>query len=439
MELTRRKALLSCLCGASAIGLRSMVTGLPIAWLADPLRAIAQDADPACQAISGTPQFLILSTSGAGDPVNANVPGTYDDARILHSNDPTMAKTSMMLGNRKVDAAKPWAALPAAVLSRTSFFHHATLTNAHPNEPKVMRLMGQMRRQEMLVSMYAKQLAPCLGTIQREPVVVGANGSSELLSFEGRTIARLSPRALRTVLASAPGPLTDLRAMRDRDLDRINALLKEHGTNVQRQFLDRVALSQQEARAIPEQLVESLSDITSDGVDGQILAAAALVRMKVSPVVSIHIPFGGDNHTDADFARESEQTVSGVAAIDQLMTTLGELGVKDQTTFALMNVFGRTLSSTGTKGRNHHPSHAIGVMIGRGVRPSVVGGVAFQGKDFSALPIDSESGAGDAGGDIPFESTMGSFAKTLGVTLGIGENVLDEEVLAGKVVRAAVV
>jgi hypothetical protein len=438
MELSRRKALLSALCGASALGLRSLVTGLPIAWLADPRRALAAEPDAACQAISTTPQFLVLSTSSAGDPVNANVPGTYDDARVQHSIDAAMQKTQLTLGGRRVSAAKPWAELPDAVLARTSFFHHATLTNAHPNQPKVMRLMGQTRRQEMLVSMYAKQLAPCLGTIQREPVVVGAKGSGELLAFEGRTIANLSPKALRSVLASDPGPLTDLRALRDRDLDRMNALFKEHGTNVQRQFLDRLALSQREARAIPEQLIASLSEITSDDVDGQIIAAATLIKMKVSPVVSIHIPFGGDNHTDGGFARETTETLAGVASIKQLLATLSGHGLADQTTFALMNVFGRTLSSTGTKGRNHHPAHAVGVMIGKGVRSSLVGGIAFQGKDFAAQPIDSESGEGGDGGDIAYGSTMGAFAKTLGRALGIGEEVLDEEVLTGKVVRAAV-
>jgi hypothetical protein len=415
-----------------------MVTGLPIAWLADPRAALAQTQDPSCQSIGGVPQFLVLSTSSLGDPVNANVPGTFDDPAIQHSADPLMAKTAMALGGKSTTAAKPWASLPESILARTSFFHHATQTNAHPNQPKVMRLMGQTRRQEMLVSMYAKQLAPCLGTIQREPVVVGARGSSELLSFEGRTIARLSPRALKSVLSTTPGPLLNLRALRDRDLDRMNALFKEHGTNAQKQFLDRIALSQKEARAVPEKLLDGLAEISSDDVDGQIIAASVLIKMKVSPVISIHIPFGGDNHADQGFARETTETVAGVQSIQSLISTLQSFELAEQTTFALMNVFGRTLSSTGTKGRNHHPGHAVGVMIGAGVRSSLVGGIRAQGKDFAAQPIDSESGTGGAGGDIPFESTMGSFAKTLGVALGIGEEVLDEEVLAGKVVRAAV-
>ncbi len=437
METSRRNALLSCLCGAGALGLRSMITGLPVAWLANPRVALAQAQDPACQAIATTPQFLILSASSDGDPVNANVPGAYDDSGVLHPSDPSMAKTTFKLGGRNVTAAKPWAQLPASVLARTSFFHHATLTNSHPNQPKVMRLMGQMRRQEMMISMYAKQLAPCLGTIQREPVVVGATRSSEFASFEGRTLASLSPTALRSVLASSSGPLANLRGLRDSDLDRMNAIFKQHGTNVQRQFLDRLALSQKEARAIPEQLIAGLTDITSDDFDGQIVAATTLIKMKVSPIVTVHIPFGGDNHADSGFANESRQTVSGVASIAKLIDTLETLGLAEQTTFAMMNVFGRTLSSEGTKGRNHHPNHSVGIMIGKGVRGSVVGGLEPRGKDYGAMNIDSESGAGGKGGDIGFESTMASYGKTLGATLGIGEEVLDEEILTGKVVRAA--
>ena len=42
-----------------------------------------------------------------------------------------------------------------------------------------------------------------------------------------------------------------------------------------------------------------------------------LIQMKVTPVVAIHIPFGGDNHHDAALATETAQTVSGVAAIAQ--------------------------------------------------------------------------------------------------------------------------
>ena len=205
MDFSRRQALLQGLFGTGMLGLRALATGLPAAFLAKPFAALAEEACNPARA-----QYLVLCTSGSGDPLNANVPGTYTYPTIGHSLDPTMAKTPLRLGALSYDAAKPWADMPQAVLDRTTFFHHTTLTNNHANQSKVMRLMGAVRRQEMLVSMYAKSLSTCLGTVQHEPVTVGASGSGELLSYEGRTLPKLSPSGLRTVLARPTGLLGDL-------------------------------------------------------------------------------------------------------------------------------------------------------------------------------------------------------------------------------------
>ena len=55
----------------------------------------------------------------------------------------------MTLSGKTYTAAKPWASLPQAMLDRTCFFHHTTLTNSHANEGKVLKLMGAVKRQEM--------------------------------------------------------------------------------------------------------------------------------------------------------------------------------------------------------------------------------------------------------------------------------------------------
>jgi hypothetical protein len=94
-----------------------------------------------------------------------------------------MARTEFMVGETRVAAAQVWSTLPPWVLERTSFFHHATLTNNHPNLPKVLRLMGATNRSEMLPSIFAKYLAPCLGTVQTEPLSTGAG---DILTYEGR-------------------------------------------------------------------------------------------------------------------------------------------------------------------------------------------------------------------------------------------------------------
>jgi uncharacterized protein (DUF1501 family) len=432
----RRKAILDGLFGAGWLGLRAMATGVPLAILANPRKALAASYDATCFSKEKS-QYLILSTSGSGDPLNANVPGTYDFPDIAHSLDPLMAKTQFRLGGNTVEAAAPWATLPQATLDRTVFFHHTTLTNNHANQPKVMRLMGSTRRSEMLPSFFAAQLAPCLGTVQREPVVVGASGSGEFLSYQGRVLPALSPSALRDTLANPAGPLGTLQALRDKDLDRLNAVFKAHGTNEQRAFLDRVAQTQTEARGISQALLENLAAIKANDPTNQVLAAVTLIKMNVTPVVSMHIPFGGDNHTDTDLVNETTQTVAAAGTISLLMTKLAELGLQDNVTFAAMNVFGRTLAKKGTKGRDHLANHHATVLIGKGFKGGVVGGLVPKAGDYSALPIMSATGKGDMGGDITFDATLASMGKTLGRALGVSPAALDENILMGKPVTSA--
>ena len=159
-KLHRREMLYAALFGAGGLGLKSLATGIPLSVLTSPLRASAQE---------GTSRILILSASSAGDPINANVPGTYEDPAIEHPNDPLMAPTAMTIGGQQLTAAKPWADLPASMLDKTVFFHHGTYTNSHPNHPKVMRLMGGTERNEMLVSIYSEALAAPLGTAEIGP------------------------------------------------------------------------------------------------------------------------------------------------------------------------------------------------------------------------------------------------------------------------------
>jgi hypothetical protein len=435
LDPSRRRALLDGLFGAGWLGLRALATGVPVAVLANPRRALA-GYDASCFD-KAKAQYLILSTSGSGDPLNANVPGTFAYPDIAHSADPLMAKTTFTLGAQSVEAAAPWATLPQNVLDRTTFFHHTTLTNNHANQPKVMRLMGGTRRSEMLVSFFASQLAPCLGTVQHEPVVVGASGSGEFLSYQGRVLPALSPSALRDTLANPAGPLGTLQQLRDKDLDRLNAIFKAHATTEQRGFLDRLAQTQGEARNISQALLENLAAITANDPANQVLAAVTLIKMNVTPVVSMHIPFGGDNHTDVDLVGETKQTVAAAGTIALLQQKLAELGLQDQVTFAAMNVFGRTLAKKGTKGRDHLANHHATVMIGKGIKGGVVGGLAPKAGDYAALPIVSATGAGDAAGDIKFEETLGALGKTLGSALGISPAALDENIMTGKPVKSA--
>src|ERR1051325_8032411 len=100
----RRETLLAGLFGAEYIGLRALAPGLPVWFLANPRRASAQDLQSAIDAKLKM-QYLVVSTSSQGDPLNCNVPGTYEQAAIVHPLQPTVAATQVMLGGQAYGAA----------------------------------------------------------------------------------------------------------------------------------------------------------------------------------------------------------------------------------------------------------------------------------------------------------------------------------------------
>lgn len=444
MNETRRRFLMQTVFGGGLIGLRALATGLPLSMLASPRAALAQ---------SGTelrnPQFLILNTSQAGDPLNCNAPGTYLDPKIVHPADERLKKTSIMVGGASYDAALPWASLQNLskapnLFARTSFIHHSTGTEQHLHQPDVHGLMGQVVNKDMAISAFAAELAPALGTIQAQPVVIGTNDSSEAISFQGRPQPLLNPMSLSTVLGSARGALGSLQQLRDRDLDRLNALFKRDGTAAQRQFLDSYALSQSQVRKLSQELLNELATIRDNGPDAQMQAAIVLVKLKVAPVITVHIPFGGDNHFDAGLTAEADQTVSGMATLVKLMNGLGDATLLDKVTVGSFNVFGRTLLMQDA-GRSHNRNHHLTLLIGKNVKGSVIGGVVPVGNDYGAQAIQSSTGRGDASGDIAPTDSLASVGKTLGVALGLPRERVEKIVQfantgasAGKVITAAI-
>jgi hypothetical protein len=434
--MTRRESILSTLFGTGLVGLRALATGLPASFLLNPRRALAGGNVPACAAAAKA-QFVIFATSGNGDPINANVPGTYDDARITHSADPAMAPTALMLGGQSYQAAAPWASLPQAVLDRTSFWHMMTNTPVHPKEPDVLKLMGATYAGEMLPSLLARQLAPCLGTIQAQPISLGATSPSEGLSYGGAALPIIPALALKATLTNTPGPLTNLQSLRDQTLNRLYEIYKDGATPAQRSFIDGLVTSQTEVRSINQTLLSALSTIKDNGVASQILAAITLIQMNVTPVIAIHIPFGGDNHRDIALATEAAQTASGVASIASLMQQLAAAGLSDRVTLVSLNVFGRTLGPANTDGRQHNPNHQVSFAIGKPFRGGVIGGVVPVGSDYGALAIASKDGRGAADGDVPATASLGSFGKTLLASVGTDPAIITAAIASGQIIAPA--
>jgi hypothetical protein len=437
--LNRRDALKAGLGGLFPLALRAAASGLPAWFLTNPRRASAEELGCVLSA-QAKAQFLVVSASSAGDSVSCNVPGTYDVPEIIHPAQAEFAPTQFALGDKQVTAALVWSTLTPDVMSRSHFFHHTTAGLVHADHPKVMRLVGKTAGGEMWPSVYAKHLHACLGTVQAEPVALGANGALELLSFSGRTLATVSPLQLKQLLTgSRTDPVVQLRSLRDQTLDQLNAIFKEGGTPEQLKFLDALAASQAQVRQLAESLGTTLAAIQDNKVSGQALAAAALIAAKVTPVVSLHIPFGGDNHEDADLYDEwfdhtdRDGTKRGVPGVQAVMDALAGLGLSDSTTFATMNVFGRDLSGTAKvtsrAGRDHFGNHSVMLMIGKNVSPGVSGGTTLiQPNVYGASDIDSSTGASLAdGGDITRADTHVAAAKTLGVALGIDAAALDAD------------
>lgn len=435
MTRSRRTLLKSAVFGAGLVGLRSLVTGVPLSWFSGERVAHAQDVSP---------QFLILSTSSSGDALNANAPGSFVQG-AQNNPLPGLEADSVQFGAASYRAAQCWGTLPAEMRARMAFFHHRTYTNAHPEHRKVMTLQGAAKLasgngEEMLPSLLSSELAGALGTIQKEPIPLG----NELLTFEGRSLDNVDPTGLKSLFDEPDNLLTELAVLRDQQIDALYKDLRQNGTRVQRQFLDRYVLGREQVRKLGEDLASLLARLPVDPAErdspaDQIIAAVALIKLKVAPVITIHLPFSGDNHNDTDLTTEAEQTLASVAALGTLWTELTAQGLQDQVTFASLNVFGRTLKRNASGGRNHNQNHHVLTMFGRHVRGGVIGGLEALGNDYAATAIDSKTGLASAAGDIDPLSSLESAGKTLAAALQVPADRIDLRINAGRVVASAIV
>lgn len=433
MELSRREAVQKILGGSASLLLRSLATGLPPAFLLDPTSAKAASSP------ARAPQFLVLSTSVNGEPMNANVPGCYLDAGVAHSAAPEMAPTVLRLDGTAHTAALPWASLPQDVLDRSLFLHHATNTSIHPDEPRVLGLMGAIAQGGNLPSLLASELQQPLGCIQAAPIALGAFNAGEFIPFNGRTQSPLHPQSLAAVLGNPTGPLSALQATRDKALTEIVAWMKAGGNATQKAFLDRYVTSQAQVRQLSESLLGQLEAIPDNAVDSQFAAAIVLAQMKLSPVLTVHLDFGGDNHGDPDLTNETRAHVKALASLNKFFAGLKAAKMQDKVTFATLNVFGRTLGARGTTGRDHLSAHHVTYAAGVNVRAGVYGGLSKTSRDFGAMPIDSRSGRASADGDVTRDLHLGTVGRTLAALVGVDETSVAAKITSGVTLAAAVV
>src|SRR2546421_206649 len=86
----------------------------------------------------------------------------------------------------------------------------------------------------MSTSVLAKQLAPCLNTVQTQPITLGATSPSEGLSFGGAPLPILPPLALQSTLTMPNGPLANLVGVRDQTLSKLDDLYRGGATPAQK-------------------------------------------------------------------------------------------------------------------------------------------------------------------------------------------------------------
>ena len=438
MKQTRREALKMVLGAGFGLGLRSLATGLPPLFFTNPRLAFAQEAKRV-EAAALTPQFLILSTSGSGDPMNANVPGCYLDANIAHPTSSTMAPASMSVGGVSYQAAKPWTTMSAGTLSRTMFLHHSTNTVVHPDEGQVLQLRGAVSDNDNLLSFVGANMQNSLSTLQGAPIVLGAGNSSEYVPYQGRPQAPMTPTSLSTVLGDPNGPLTSLQAARDTDLNALTAWMRANSNAAQAALIDRYVNSRTQVREISETMLTQLSGVTNNLIASQLTSAIILAQMKLAPVFTVHLPFGGDNHVDTNLAGEAAAHVSAVAVINTFLGQLATTGMQDQITFATLNVFGRQLNKAQfSNGRGHQANHHVMLAIGPHVKGGVYGGVQPYAGDYAAMALDSQSGAANASGDITLSGGLASAGRTLCAAVGLDDATLAAGIPSGTTIQGAI-
>ncbi len=417
---------------SSGLLLRSLATGLPPEFLINPARAQVPD---------GLPQTLVLATSSAGDPVNANCPGSYV-ANAQHP-DAFAMPTPMTLGGRPTEAAAPWAALPLALRDRMAFVHHATRSPAHTDYRSTMGLHGSVRSTstnagDMFASMIAGLTTAVVAgtpntTLQVEPLPL----TGEDLTYGGRPLQTVAPSQLAALFAPPDGevaPLLNLRPLRDQAIERVYRILREDGTAAQRSFVDRYIRSGEQARQLGEGLGAQLAALefgedVVDGAEHQLATAAILAAARVAPVMTVRIPFGGDNHQDSELTDETAQTTAGVAAIGDFWNGLVAAGIEDDVTFGLLNVFGRRLMRNTAGGRDHNRNHGVMIAFGPRVRGGVYGSVEVIAGAAQSQPIPAADG-----GEIAPENSLEAVGTSLGIALGHDPEAIGQQITGGQLI-----
>ena len=433
------------------IGMRSVITGLPVPFL---LHGVARANEVSAK-------IMIFGNSSYGEPLNVCGPGTYDPNfseyfshpnamdieleevvsrmvnNVLIDVDSLNEAAEINLGSESVQMARCFEALSPDLLHHLVWFNYRSGANIHPQHKEVLTCFGQVRGadgrgSEQLPSAIAQELAEILGTTTSVPLVLGKGA----FTSNGSSLANYSPTRLKTLAQStgqALGGPDNFAVMYDSFIDEAYQEVKENGTAQQRQFFDQHAASRQEAADFGSVLGQLLEDIADDSLHSQMRVAAIVAKLKLAPVVITDIAFGGDNHQDSGLLNETNQTLEMIAALDTYWKTIYDLGIGNDVVFANLDVFGRDPKSDGN-GRSHFGDFVSGMMIGSNLQGGVVGGWSVDDKA-RATGINTTNGS-SVNPDITPLETLPAYYKTIMSAAGVPEDRLDIRIPTGTVVSS---
>ncbi len=438
IKLSRREALIMALCSGGGLGLRSLLTGVPIHFLTR--RSMAQTAG----------KHMIYCYSRDGDPVNSNAPGTY---KTGYEHPPAyQTPENITLGSQTLQAAGVWNNLNNNIKQTANFFHLRTTAVAHNESNQALTLNGNVgpivgSSAEMLPSVISNEMSKLLGTQLDSPISMAASGNTNVntqtvgavsATFKGRNQQLYLPTGVKSLFPALSQNLTNARSIRDQYVDSLYSTLKATGTPAQKNYVDEHIVSGGRARQLGDQLVTALNTVDSDTEENVMKTAAALLALKVTPLVTLSINFGGDNHDD-NAAKATEVTghTNGITTINSLYDALVSYGIQDQTIFSMLNIFGRDTRFNTRGGRHHYGSHTVMFSFGPGIKGGMIGDVAQTGSNnfYQSMAINSVTG-GTAGADIDANETHQSAAKSLIAATGVPEAKAETLVEGGKVVKA---
>ena len=282
----------------------------------------------------------------------------------------------------------------------------------------MLQLMGRPTRARCFPRCWPRQLAPCLGTIQAQPIGLGRPRPPKASASTARR-CRSSRRWRSRRRSPAPrGRSPNLQPLRDQTLTSSTTSTRtgDAGAEGVHRLAGHVA---KQVRNIDQDLLD-LADVDH----GQQRRVADHRGVRADPDEG----HAGDRRPhpvrrrqppDPALATETAQTVTGVAAIASLMPQLARAGLSDQVTFVSLNVFGRT-SAPATDGRTAQPEPP-GLDRHRQAVPRAASSAASRrwARTTARIAIDSKTGQGRAPRETSAGRDAASFGKTVLAAVGV--------------------